>query len=291
MGNNSQRAKLSLKAIPYPVSERKDDYYLNVKQQNKLTIDDLAAEVASTHGHHRAAEVAMLAREVLELANWYLSNGYTVVTPQGNFRVTVQGTLLDSELASAPNREKLRLNVAYTMGEEMRQMLTDAELDVEITKAATGPQIYSVVDARQADMPDVSTKVPIPIEPGQTVIIRGRSIKIGGEGEDIGVTLTRTDDSSGTKLFFPVSRLYPNTPTKVGFVLPSDVEEGSTWEVTLCTQVGSNGTLLLKTPRSVTMPDTFTVGEASSPGTGGGTEPGGGSGSGTGEDDGDHQLG
>lgn len=267
MGTNSQRAKLTLKAIPNELTEATNDYYLSVKTQKQLTLEDLAREVAATHGHQNAAEVEMLTREVLELANWYLSNGFTVTTPQGSFRTTVQGVLLDSELSSAPNRDKLKLNVAYTMGDAMRQSLDEAELDVEISKATTGPQLFSVADARQVEqskLPDADTRVPIPVEAGQTCIISGRNIKVGGEGSQIGVTLRRTDGDSGTTLFFPVSKLYPNTRTRVGFVLPADVETGSTWQVTLSTQLSNNGTKLLKSPRTVTMENTFTVGEVSS---------------------------
>lgn len=288
MGKNSQRAKLSLKAIPHELTERKDDYYLNVKTQRQLTLDDLAAEVAATHGHQNASEVAMLTREVLELANWYLSNGFTVTTPQGSFRTTVQGIVLETDIASAPNRDKLKLNVAYTMSEDMRQALDDAELDVEIIKSAVGPQLFGVADARQLEqskLPDADTRAPIPVEAGQTCILRGRNIKVGGEGAEIGVTLRRTDGSSGTTLFFPQSKLYPNTPTQVGFVLPADTETGSTWEVTLCTQLGSNGSKLLKEPRTVVMDSTFTVGQtAETPGGGnqGGT---GGNQGGSGDDE------
>lgn len=266
MGTNSQRAKLTLKAIPNELTEAINDYYLTVKPQRQLTLEDLAREVAATHGHQNASEVEMLTREVLELANWYLSNGYTVATPQGNFRTTVQGILLDTELNAAPNRDKLKLNVSYAMGDAMRQTLDDAELDVEIAKAVTGPQLFGVADARQVEqmkLPDADTRVPIPVEAGQTCIISGRNIKVGGEGATIGVTLRRTDGGTGTTLFFPQSKLYPNTRTRVGFVLPSDVETGSTWQVTLCTQLGNNGSKLLKSPRTVTMENTFTVGEAS----------------------------
>ena len=282
MGTNSQRAKLTLKALPHELTEATNDYYLNVKTQKQLTLADLAREVAATHGHQNAAEVEMLTREVLELANWYLSNGFTVTTPQGSFRTTVQGILLDTELNAAPNRDKLKLNVAYTMGDAMRQALDEAELDVEITKAATGPQLFSVADARQMEqmkLPDADTRVPIPVEPGQTCIIRGRNIKVGGTGDDIGVTLRRTDGSAGTTYFFPLSRLYPNTPTQVGFVLPAEVPEGSTWEVTLCTQISSNGSRLLKEPRTVTLDAPFVVGEASDVPGGSGEEEGGGQGS------------
>ena len=42
------------------------------------------------------------------------------------------------------------------------------------------------------------------------------------------------------------------------------METGSTWQVTLSTQLSNNGTKLLKSPRTVTMENTFTVGEVSS---------------------------
>ncbi len=279
MAKKSQRAKLSLKALPNELTEQANDYYLTVKLQKLLTVEDLAAEVAATHGHQNATEVAMLTNEVLELAAWYLSSGFSVGTPLGYFRTTVQGRVTDTELASAPNRDRLKLGVAYTTGETMRNALADAELDVEIVKATTGPQLFGVVDARQAAQTDADTRVPIPVEPGQTCIIRGRNIKVGGTGDDIGVTLRRTDGSAGTTYFFPLSRLYPNTPTQVGFVLPAEVPEGSTWEVTLCTQISSNGSRLLKEPRTVTMDDPFVVGEASDVPGGSGEEEGGGQGS------------
>ena len=40
----------------------------------------------------------------------------------------------------------------------MRQALTDAEIDVEIEKAKTGPQLYAVVSAQDAQNPGAATK-------------------------------------------------------------------------------------------------------------------------------------
>ena len=279
MGTNSQRAKLILEAFPYELTDNENDYYLKIRTQKVLYIEDLAREVAAQHGHHNEAEIAMLTTEVLELANWYLSNGYSVSTPQGIYRTNVQGVVLDTDLSSAPNRDKITLSVSYTMSSDMKQRLDEAELDVEINKSTVGPKLYGVADARQIEqskLPDAETRVPIPVEAGQTAIIRGKGIKVGGTGSDIGVTLTRTDDDSGETLFFPLSKLYPNTPSQVGFVLPATVETGSTWQVTLCTQLGSNSSRLLKSPRTVTMENTFTVGETTTPAPtpGGGEEEG-----------------
>ena len=96
---------------------------------------------------------------------------------------------------------------------------------------------------------------------------------MGGEGSQIGVTIRRTDGDSGETFFFPTAKLYPNTPTQVGFVLPATAPDGSVWNVTLCTQLGSNGAAPLKTPRTATMPDNFVVGDvADTPGGGGGED-------------------
>ena len=90
----------------------------------------------------------------------------------------------------------------------------------------------------------------VPVSAGQTCVIKGKGIKVGGPGEDIGVTLRRVDGSSGQTVFFPASQLYPNSPSRVGFVMPASAPDQSEWEVTLCTQLASDGKTLLKEART-----------------------------------------
>ena len=66
---------------------------------------------------------------------------------------------------------------------------------------------------------------------------------------------------------------------RVGFVMPAGAEEGSVWQVKLCTQLSANGVTLLKEPRTVVMDNNFVVGQPSE------ETPGGGSGSGGGLDE------
>lgn len=279
MAKNSQRAKLVFKARENLLTKDvKNDYYLTVKSQRTLTLADLAKEVAATHGHQNQSEVEMLTRETLELAAWYLSNGFGITTPMGYYHTTVSGTLLDSELSSAPDRSKLKLGISYAMSDLMRQSLTEAELDVEIDKAKTGPQLFSVVSAQDAQHPDAATRgESTPVAAGEACIIKGRNLKVGGPAEaNAGITLTRQDKQGVTPVFVPAARLFPNTPTQVGFVMPAGAEEGSVWQVKLCTQLGSNGAQLLKEPRTVTMDDNFVVGQPAeeTPGGGGSGEGG-----------------
>ena len=279
MGQESQRAKILLKAVPNELTAETNDFYLILKNQKQLTLTDLSREVAARHGHQNASEAEMLAREILELGNWYLSNGYTISTPQGNYYVTVKGVLLSTELSEAPKRDRLTLGVAYTPSEQMRRLLDEAELDVEISKLPIGPQLNSVVSAYDAKNPDAVTRGDsMPVEAGQLCIIKGRNLKVGGTAEDAGVTLTRVDGTSGETIFIPVRRLSPNTPTQVGFVMPASAPDQSVWKVSICTYLGNNSRYLLKSPRTVELAGTFTVGEMPDQPSGGGGETGGGGG-------------
>lgn len=76
----------------------------------------------------------------------------------GYFRPTVNGVLLEPELATAPSRDRIKLGISYSMSQDMRQALAEAELDVEIQKATSGPQLYSVVSAQDALHPDAATR-------------------------------------------------------------------------------------------------------------------------------------
>lgn len=262
----TQKAKLTLKALDLTLTQDvKNDFYLQPKLQKCLTVDDIAREVAALSTRQEdAEELARTFRAMMRRMTWYISSGYSVSTPMGNFRVTSGGVLLESELTAAPPRERLRLGVAYTMSGEMRQALAEAEIDVEIQRTATGPQLFAVVSAHDAQHPGAVTRGEgVPLTPGQTCIIRGRNLKVGGTAQGVGVTLTRTDGAAASPAethFIPVAQLYPNTPTQVGFVLPASAPDGSVWTVKLCTQLGNNRNLL-KSPRTAVMDSYFVVGE------------------------------
>lgn len=272
----TQKAKLTLKALDLALTQDiTNDCYLQPKLQKCLNMHDLASEVAALSTRQEDVdEIARTGNQIMERMMWYLSSGYSISTLLGYFRPTSQGVFLESELMSAPDRKRLKLGIAYSMSQEMRQALADAEIDVEIQKSVTGPQLFTVVSAQDAQNPAAAASGgSVPVSAGQTCVIKGKHIKVGGTGAQIGVTIRRTDGDSGETFFFPASKLYPNTPTQVGFVLPATAADGSVWSVTLCTQLGSNGAVLLKEPRTATMSDNFVVGDLpDTPGGGGGGE-------------------
>lgn len=269
----TQKAKLTLKALDLALTQDiTNDRYLQPKLQKCLNMHDLASEVAALSTRQEDVdEIARTGNLLLGRMMWFLSSGYSISTVLGYFRPTSQGVFLESELTSAPDRKRLKLGVAYSMSQEMREALANAEIDVEIQKSVSGPQLFMVVSAQDAQNPAAAARGEgVAISGGQACIIKGKNIKVGGTGEQIGVTIQRTDGDDGKTFFFPVSKLYPNTATQVGFVLPAEATDGSVWSVTLCTQLSSNSTFLLKEPRTATMPGNFVVGDIpETPGGGG----------------------
>lgn len=259
----TQKAKITMRAVKYALTtDETRDYSLQPKLQKCLNIDDLAAEVAALSTRQEDPEdIARTGRQLMQRMMWYLSSGYSVTLPIGYFRLTAQGLFMEDELNAAPDRSRLTLNVAYSMSAEMRQALDETEIDVEIQRSVSGPQLYGVVSAHDAQHPEAVTRGEgVPITAGQTCIIKGKNLKVGGEGGEIGITLTRVDDDSNETFFFGPAMLYPNTASKVGFVMPASAPEGSVWSIKLCTQLGNSGALL-KAPRTVVMDTDFVVGE------------------------------
>lgn len=262
---STQKAKLTLRALDLAFSkEVKTDYYVQPKLQKSLDMNDLANEVAALSTRQEdPTEIARIGNQLMERMAWFLSSGYSISTALGYFRPTASGVFHENELNSALDRTRLKLGVSYSMSKTMREALDGAEIDVEIQKAVTGPQLYAVVSAQDAQNPSAAAQGEgTPIKGGQTCIIKGKKIKVGGTGDQIGVTITRQDGDTQTTYFFPPTLLYPNTASQVGFVMPADAPDGSLWSLTLCTQIGSSGTSqLLKEARTATLADYFVVGE------------------------------
>ena len=145
----TQKTKLTLKALDLALTQDiTNDCYLQPKLQKCLNMHDLASEVAALSTRQEdVEEIARTGDQILRRMIWFLSSGYSITTLLGYFRPTSQGVFLESELMSAPDRKRLKLGIAYSMSQEMRQALADAEIDVEVHKMHKIPKLQPVVKA------------------------------------------------------------------------------------------------------------------------------------------------
>ena len=82
--------------------------------------------------------------------------------------------------------------------------------------------------------------------PGRNFFVRGAMLKVVGDDESVGVTLTN-EAKAVTKLTDDLITI--NNPSSLTFLLPADLAEGE-YTLTVMTQFANSGHML-KTPRSV----------------------------------------
>jgi hypothetical protein len=90
---------------------------------------------------------------------------------------------------------------------------------------------------------------------GRNYTLNGRLIKVVGEHESVGITLT---DASGKVSKLPNDMLVVNNPSQLIILLPSDLTDGH-YTLTVTTQYSGTNTLL-KTPRSTSK--VITIGQS-----------------------------
>ncbi len=217
------------------------DYLLAVQKNDRVDEDDIAEYVASAMGSLSAHEVRAVMSNVFDYIGWCLSNGHTVCTALGNMRLTAKGTLNQEELGTTPDREKVKLSVAFKAGEAVTDNMAKCELSTTYEQVRVGPEIGSVSNA--ASNADGSAK---PLSAGCTVRVVGRLLKVEGDDESVGIHLQKTDGSEEHHL--GTDQIFVNRPSQLMFALPSGMSAGQ-WHLMVATQRGKCRGALLASPR------------------------------------------
>lgn len=194
----------------------------------------------------------------LVLAGYEVNTGLCYLTPQ------FKGVIEDG----AWNPEKNSIYVSITQGKVLREAI--AETSVKILGERQG--VMYIAGGEDAATRATDTTAT----PGRNYILTGRKLKVVGDDPAVGITLT---DEDGTPTRLDADMLAVNEPSRLVFLLPSDLADGR-YTLTVTTQYSGSGALL-KEPRSTSC--TIVVGEPPA-GTGGTT-------GGDDEEDGNQQLG
>lgn len=195
-----------------------------------------------------------------------LMSGYSVNTGLYYASTSFRGVIENS----AWNAEKNSIVVNFNMGADLREAIRKTKVNIIGEK---GSAIYI------AGVSDVSTRAQdASATAGRAFTLTGSKLKVLGKDATVGITLTAQD---GTITRVTEDLFVVNNPSKVTFIMPADLTDG-TYQLKLTTQYGSNSSTLLKQPRSIEK--TIYIGKAPS---GGGNEGGGGNQGGEGGSDGD----
>lgn len=215
----------------------KTDKILLLQSAGNLVLDDVLEEMQKQDTGLRPETmyhaVTLYHRVVMDL----ILNGYSVNT--GLFRAVPQLTGVIE--GGVWNKEKNSIYVSFTQDKALREAI--AQTLVEILGEKSNIMYILETEDKKTGLKDGSATA------GRNFFVRGAMLKVAGDDETVGVTLTNADKTV-TKLTDDLITI--NNPSSLTLLLPAELTEGE-YTLTITTQYSSSGTLL-KTPRSVSTP-------------------------------------
>lgn len=215
-------------------ADNKTDKILLLDSAGSLTLDDVLEEMQKQDTglrpetlHH---SVTLYNRVLTDL----ILNGYSVNT--GLFRAVPQLTGVIE--GGVWNKEKNSIYVSLTQDKVLREAI--AQTTVEILGEKSNIMYILETEDKKTGLKDGSATA------GRNFFVRGAMLKVVGDDESVGVTLTNAAKSV-TKLTDDLITI--NNPSSLTLLLPADLAEGE-YTLTVTTQY-SAASRFLKTPRTV----------------------------------------
>jgi hypothetical protein len=218
------------------ITARKDDRSGRVVSTGSLKIDDLIA-IAVTRRSDINAVTMKASYEILkEIALEEVCGAKLVEFGLTHNRLGVDGVFIGDHPVWNGNEHSLLLLATATT--EVRNAIKNIAAEVR-GMAQSGLFINSLTDV-------TSGEVNARITPGGGVNLTGVKIKIAGDAPGIGLHLTEIN--TGTVTEIPMTSIPVNDPSKITFIVPSDLPTGD-YRLSITTQFLPNA-ILLKEPRT-----------------------------------------
>lgn len=229
-----------------------NDYYLTAQVTETLDVAGIIKRLRDREIATKNVDGAAFVQAFLDECAAASAEGNNVVTSFFRSSIGIQGVIYDRELGHNIPAERLKVTVDLTQGDGARKAVENALVYAYEQAGATGPVIQSVMDPTE--------NKPAHLNLGSMALIQGMRLALKGEAATVGIRFNKETEPAGAGVFIPVSKVSPNTPSKLQFILPATVTAGK-WLVTVTTQASSSSTVLLKTPRSYQYPTLITVGD------------------------------
>ena len=217
-------------------TDNKTDKILLLASAGSLTLDDVLEEMYKQDTGLRPEtmrhSVTLYHRIVMDL----ILNGYSVNT--GLFRAVPQ--LKGVVEGGVWNKENNSIYVSFTQDKALREAI--AKTVVEILGEKSNIMYILETEDRKTGLKDGSATA------GHNFFVRGAMLKVVGDHESVGVTLT---DSKGATTKLTDDQITINNPSSLTLLLPADLAEGE-YTLTVTTQYSNSYTL--KGPRSISTP-------------------------------------
>ena len=229
----TEKSSVIVELYDLAITERKDDRFGRVVITRSLTEDDLVQEAVSRRTDLNAVTLKASLDILKGIAMEEVTNGASVRFGLGYFNLKANGVFIGDNARWDSSQHSLDIHVTPTAG--FRDAVKAISVDVR-GMAASGTAINLVADV-------TSREENARLTPGGGVNITGSRIKIDGDGEGVGISLTNQDTND--VIVIPKTSILVNDPSKISFIVPADLPAGD-YKLSVCTQFAHN--TLLKEP-------------------------------------------
>ena len=246
MANLSTTDAVIVELYDNPLTDRPDDRYGRVINIASINEDTLIQRAIAGGFNGNADSMKAAYNSMKQEALKAIVRGEIVNFGLGHLMLDVEGVFTGDAPVWKPEIHKLVSNIVAS--KELRETLKETPVKV-IGMAPEQAVIASVTDV-------VSKEVNKILTPGGMANLRGNRIKIAGDKPGIGLFFTNQDTQEVVQV--PDTSIGMNDPSKLMFIIPTDLYTG-TYLVSVVTQfTGSNGRFLLD-PRTIVFNQLLTV--------------------------------
>ena len=239
MANLTTTDAVIIELFDNPLTENPNDRYGRVVNLASINEDILIARAIANGFNGNAASMKAVCEALKQEAVKAVVRGEIVHYGLGHVVLDVEGSFIGDEPQWNP--EKHKLVAAITTTKDLRETLKKTPVNIR-GMASNHAAILTVTDVATGKVNEVLT-------PGGMANIMGSRIKIDGDKPEVGLFLDNQNTQG--RIQVPATAIGLNDPSKVMFVVPTDLAAGD-YLMVIVTQFGGTSTRLLNEPRTIT---------------------------------------
>ena len=213
------------------LTERPDDLFLNHKSLGLLTTVEILARLNARNISIVNVSGEVFIEQFFEECALAIKEGYNISTSLFRTMISIRGVIDASQLGRTISAESVDMNVNFNIGKLLANFGKGDQISIAKNPVSGAPLLQKVTNPtmKKADT----------LNAAGMALIEGLNIAVRGDKPDeIGVFFTSINNPA-TIVRIAAEQIYPNTPSKLQFVLPPSIAAGE-WQVAVVTQGGAN---------------------------------------------------
>ena len=222
------------------LTERPDDLFLNHRSLGLLTTADILNRLTTRNISITNVSGEVYIDQFFEECALALNEGYNISTALFRTMISIKGVIESSQLGHTISSDTVDMRINFEKGRLLANFGRGVEISIAKNPVSGAPLIQKICNP--------TVKIANLLNIAGMALIEGLNIAVRGDkADEIGVFFTRVDNEA-IVVYIPADKLYPNTPSKLQFVLPPTITAGE-WRVAVATQAGNRNGFFSETVR------------------------------------------